>query len=98
MVTKLILGTTSHLSARCRGMFSSFMIKQIRINDARLAYSVFLARLFPATFETCPKIKHHWPKSEPRVPDIEVYLTLAGNVAQRIREIIGWINPSHLAT
>src|SRR5262245_19591135 len=55
---------TSHSNTRCNAMFDSFMIKQIRTNDARHDYSVFLVRLSLATSETCSKIKHHWSKSE----------------------------------
>src|SRR5262245_26555814 len=60
----LTLVLTSHSNMRCSGMFDSFMIKQIRTNDARHDYSVFLAQLSPATSETCSKIKHHWSKSD----------------------------------
>src|SRR5216117_685984 len=67
---------TSHSNTRCKGMFDSFMIKQIRTNDARHDYLAFLARLSPAISETCPKIKHHWPKSEAgrRNNDVEIHL------------------------
>ena len=79
MVSELTLGTTSHSSARCKGMFSSFMIKQIRINDAPRDYSVFLARLSRAISGTCPKITHRWPQCEAARPDIELVFTFAGD-------------------
>src|SRR5215471_6182455 len=55
---------TFHSSTRCKGTFDSFMIKQIRTNDARHDYSVFLARLSPAISGTCTKMKHRWSKSD----------------------------------
>ena len=60
-------------------MFDSFMIRQIRINDARHDYSVFLARLSPAISETCSKIKHHWSKFEARRRNNEVGISLTGS-------------------
>ena len=67
---------TSHSNTRCNGMFDSFMIKQIRISDARHDYSVFLAQLFPAISETCSKIKHHWSKSDARRRNNEVGISV----------------------
>src|SRR4249919_1075680 len=70
---------TSHSNTRCKGMFDSFITKQIRTNDARHDYSVFLARLSPATYETCSKIKHHWSKFETRRRNNEVGISFDGS-------------------
>src|SRR6476646_3549217 len=78
MITMLTWVITSHSNTRCNGMFDSFMIKQIRTNDARHDYSVFLARLSPAISETCSKIKHHWSKSEARWHNNEVGISFNG--------------------
>jgi hypothetical protein len=57
-------------------MFDSFMIKQIGINDAQRDYSVFLARLSPAISAMCPKINHHWSKSEAKWRNYEVGISV----------------------
>src|SRR6516165_7384374 len=72
IIRTLTLVMTSHSITRCNGMFDSFITKQIRTNGARRDYSVFLDPLSPATFETCPKIKHHWSKSEAKRRNNEV--------------------------
>src|SRR5262249_44035212 len=69
MLTEVL---TSHSNMRCKGMFDSSMIKQIRTNDAQRDYLVFLALLSPAISETCTKIKHHWSKSDARRRNNEV--------------------------
>src|SRR5262249_18062239 len=76
IIRMLTLVMTCHSNTRRKGMFDSFMIKQITIKDARHDYLVFLARLSPAISETCPKIKHHWPKSEARRCNNEVGTSL----------------------
>ena len=78
IIRMLTLVLTSHSNTRCNAMFDSFMIKQIRTNDARHDYSVFLARLSPAISETCSKIKHHWSKSEARRRNNEVGISFNG--------------------
>src|SRR5215470_4469955 len=72
ITSMLTVVLTSHSNMLCKGMFDSFMIKQIRTNDAQRDYSVFLGLLLPATSETCTKIKHHWPKSDARRHNNEV--------------------------
>src|SRR6478609_3763656 len=74
----LTLVLTSRSNTRWNGMFDSFIIKQIRTNDAPHDYSVFLARLSPAISETCSKIKHHWSKSEARWRNNEVGISFNG--------------------
>src|SRR5438552_4129183 len=64
IIRMLTLVLTSHSNTRCKGMFDSFTVKQIRTKDARHDYSVFLARLCPAISAACLKIKHDWSKSE----------------------------------
>src|SRR5260370_13343481 len=78
IIRMLRLVLTSHSNTRCNGMFDSFMIKQIRTNDARHDYSVFLARLSPAISETCPKIRHHWSKFEAARRNNDVGIHLSG--------------------
>src|SRR4029077_12698025 len=72
IIRTLTLVLTSHSNTQCKGMFDSFIIKQIRTKDARHDYSVFLARLSPAISETCLKRRHHWSKSEARRRNNEV--------------------------
>src|SRR5918996_4668488 len=72
IIRTLTLLLTSHLNARCKGMFGSFTIKQIKTNGARHDYLAFLARLSPAISEPCLKIKHHWSKSEAKRRNNEV--------------------------
>src|SRR5258707_7479686 len=78
IIRMLTLVLTSHSNTRCKGMFDSFIIKQIRTKDTRHDYSVFLARLSPAISETCIKIKHHWFKSEARWHNNEAGIPFAG--------------------
>src|SRR5262249_39548854 len=76
IIRMLTLVMTSHSNTHCNGMFDSFMIKQIRTNDAQHDYSVFLDRLSPAISRTCAKMKHHWSKSEAIRLNNEVCISL----------------------
>src|SRR5690242_10541908 len=76
IIRMLTSAPTSHSNTRCKSMFDSYMIRQIRTKDARRDYSVFPARLSPAISETCPKIKHQWPKFEARRHNNEVGISL----------------------
>src|SRR4030095_634193 len=77
IIRKLILLLISHSNTPCKSTFGSFMIKRIGTSDARHVYSVFLARLSPAISVRCPKIKHHWAKSEASRPNNEVRIHFA---------------------
>src|SRR5262249_1508564 len=97
IIKKLTLLLISHWNARCKSMFGSFMIKQIRISDAQRGYSVFPARLSSAISETCPKVKHRWSKSDARWPNNELRNLLHEVSSFGIREIFRCINTSGLA-
>ena len=67
------------------------MIKQIRTNDARRDYSVFLAGLSPAISETCPKIKHRWSKCEPYGLIMRLDIGFTGNSPLGIKKEVAGI-------
>ena len=94
MLTRLLI---YHSNVRCNGMFDSSTIRQIRTSGARHDYLVFLARLFPVIYEICPKIKHHWSKSEARRCNNELQfpLTMSSRFSgQRNKELhkCFWLN------